>query len=110
MAEPTLTAVFGSGATQSSTTLTISKADLAAAGLTASSSNTAESLVVALLITIANTLTETQRQTDTTNRNVTVTYAGQDQINQGGTPYRRDVWSTVAYKQTTTTTVDPDDY
>jgi hypothetical protein len=44
-----LSQLFGGGATQTSATLTISKADLI--GLTASSSNTAESLLVAILLT-----------------------------------------------------------
>ena len=50
MPEPTLTQIFGAGAAQTATVLTIAKADLAAVGLTASSTNTAESLFVALLL------------------------------------------------------------
>lgn len=110
MAEPTLTEVFGDNATQTSTTITISKADLAATGLSAASNNTAESIVIALMMKISATLTETARATDLVTRNVTVSYAGQDVISQQGNPYRRDVWNTVAYKSTTTATVDPDDY
>ncbi len=59
MAEPTLLDVFGAGASQSSTTLTINKADLAAVGLTASSTNTAESLVAALVLQFKGSLTQT---------------------------------------------------
>ena len=44
----TLTDLFGSGATQNATSLTIQKSDLV--GLTPSSSNTAESLLVAILV------------------------------------------------------------
>ena len=58
MAEPTLEAVFGAGAAQTSSTLTISKADLAAVGLVASSSNTAESLLASIVKLAANTLTQ----------------------------------------------------
>lgn len=59
MAEPTLADVFGANASQSSTTLTISKADLAAAGLTASSDNKAESLLAALILLAKDALTAT---------------------------------------------------
>jgi hypothetical protein len=49
MAEPTLTQVFGAGATQTATDLIIKKADLAAIGLTATASNGAEALLNAIL-------------------------------------------------------------
>ncbi|MDB9305446.1 hypothetical protein PN488_13855 [Nodularia spumigena CS-591/12] len=58
MAEPLLTEVFGAGATQTETQLIISKADLAAVGLTASASNTAESLFVSLQMLARIPLTE----------------------------------------------------
>lgn len=47
MAELSLTAVFGAGATQTATILTITKADLT--GLTASATNNPDSIMVALL-------------------------------------------------------------
>lgn len=71
MAEPTLIQVFGSGATQSATTLTIAKADLAAVGLTASATNTAESLLVALVLLAKNYLT-TANQENNVEQNVVV--------------------------------------
>jgi hypothetical protein len=46
--EPTLTGLFGAGASQTSTLLTLLKADLI--GLTASANNTGEGLLVALLL------------------------------------------------------------
>lgn len=58
MAEPTITQVFGAGATQSASQLTISKTDLAVVGLTASATNTAESLLAALLFLAKNYLTQ----------------------------------------------------
>jgi len=61
MAEPTLENVFGIGATQDATTLTIQKTALATVGLTASSANTAESLLAAILKIAANTLTPTNQ-------------------------------------------------
>ncbi len=53
MPEPTLTAVFGDNAIQDGTNLTIAKADLS---VTASATNTAESLFVAALLKASETL------------------------------------------------------
>lgn len=58
MAEPLLTDIFGANAAQTATTLTIDKADLATVGLTASSDNTAESLLTAIVLLARNYLTE----------------------------------------------------
>jgi hypothetical protein len=58
MAEPTLIQVFGSSATQTTTQLTISKADLATVGLTASPTNTPESLIAAIVALAQLTLGE----------------------------------------------------
>jgi hypothetical protein len=49
MAEPTLAEIFGIGTTQTATTLTISKSELVALGLTLSDTNSAESLLAAIL-------------------------------------------------------------
>lgn len=62
MAEPTLTSVFGAGATQDETTLTILKADLP--GLTASASNPAEALLTGILKRAAVALTDANRETN----------------------------------------------
>lgn len=62
MAELSLTDVFGSGATQTATTITISKADLA--GLTPSTNNSADSLSVALLNRFTTLYTPTIRSTN----------------------------------------------
>ena len=58
MAEPTLSAVFGSGATQDSASVTFSKTDLATVGLTASSTNTAEAILAAIVLKAKNYLTQ----------------------------------------------------
>lgn len=50
MAEPTVTEVFGAGATQDATTITVLKADLVSTGLTPAAGNTAESLLAALVL------------------------------------------------------------
>ncbi|MCC5597966.1 hypothetical protein [Nostoc favosum] len=64
MAEPTLTAVFGTYAIQDANSLTISKADLASVGLTASATNTAESLLIAIMLKFKSTLTDEARDTN----------------------------------------------
>ncbi|MFM5959828.1 MAG: hypothetical protein ACKOQ2_22145, partial [Dolichospermum sp.] len=58
MPQPTLTEVFGSGATQTATTLTISKSALATVGLTANQDNSAEALLAAILFLAEVNLTE----------------------------------------------------
>jgi hypothetical protein len=58
MAEPTLVQVFGAGAAQTATTITINKSDLAAVGLTAIASNTAESLLAAIILNAKAYLTQ----------------------------------------------------
>ncbi|MFM6668835.1 MAG: hypothetical protein ACKPJO_01645 [Dolichospermum sp.] len=58
MPQPTLTEIFGSGATQTATTLTISKSALATVGLTASSDNSAEAILAAILLIAKINLTE----------------------------------------------------
>lgn len=57
MAEPTLAEVFGANATQTATTVTIDKGDLSVTGLTASASNTAESLMAAIIKRMLSNLT-----------------------------------------------------
>lgn len=64
MAEPTLVEVFGANATQDATTLTITKADLTSTGLTPSANNTAESLLIAIVLKFKAALTDTARDTN----------------------------------------------
>jgi hypothetical protein len=64
MAEPTLTAVFGANATQTSTDLVIKKSDLVEAGLTPSADNTAESLLLAIILKFKLVLTDAARDTN----------------------------------------------
>ena len=110
MSEPTLTEVFGANATQTSTTITISKADLASVGLVAASNNTAESLLVAILLKAESVLSEPNRSLDATNRNVTVNYGGQDLVETNNAYYRRDAYSVLMYKTTTLAAIVPGDY
>lgn len=110
MAEPTLADVFGSGASQNANVLTIQKSDLAGVGLTASASNRAEALLVAIILRASQSLSETARTVDLVNRNVSVSYVGQDLVSQAGQSYRRDAWTVLGYKSTALIVVDPDDY
>ncbi len=64
MAEPTLLQVFGINATQDATTLTISKTDLTSTGLTPSATNTAESLLIAVVLKMQGSLTNVARDTN----------------------------------------------
>jgi hypothetical protein len=57
MPEPTLSDVFGANASQTATTLIIDKGDLAPAGLTASATNTAESIFAAVIKRMLSNLT-----------------------------------------------------
>ncbi len=63
MSEPILTQIFGANATQSSTDIVIRKSDLT--GLTASSDNSAESLLVAILLKVKSYLTQTNNEGET---------------------------------------------
>ncbi|MDZ8108983.1 MAG: hypothetical protein RM338_25625 [Nostoc sp. DedQUE12a] len=64
MAEPSLTAVFGANATQTSTDLVIKKSDLSGVGLTADANNSAESLLIAINLKAQEALTEDARDTN----------------------------------------------
>lgn len=111
MAEPSLQNVFGASAAQTATTLTITKADFASIGLSASAANTSESLLVAILLFAAQSLTENNRLTDLANRNIGIDYSGQDLITQGaGSVFLRDAYTISLYKSSTIAVIDPDNY
>lgn len=111
MAEPTLTAVFGAGATQNATTLTIAKADLAAVGLTAGATNTAESLLASIVLLARVQLTEANF---TTNPDQSITVlSGFDSIVQrddgaGNFSNVRQAQLNVNLHQPDTFVIDPD--
>lgn len=112
MAEPTLTQVFGAGATQSATTLSIAKADLATVNLTASATNTAESLFVALLLMAKNSLTPAAQETNP-DQSITVAPADfnfQTLVTRNDATYRQSTYSVNLQKLDTGATIDPDDY
>jgi hypothetical protein len=109
MAEPTLQEIFGASATQTATTLTITKADLASTGLTASGTNTGESLLGAILALGSTTLTDANFQTNLdqsvtiARQSDTITYRGQD-------TYTQKPWTVNFNKIAPAPTFDPDDY
>lgn len=112
MPEPSLTAIFGAGATQTATTLSIAKADLTAVGLTASATNTAESLFVALLLLAKNSLTPAALETNP-EQSITIAQADfnfQTLIERNNQTYRQSTYSVNLQKLDTGNTIDPDDY
>ena len=113
MAEPTITQVFGAGATQTATTISINKSDLAAIGLTPSATNTAESLLAAIVIFAKGYLTQSKFEANT-DQSITIE-PGFDSI------ISRDdgAGNLISYRQTQFNinlhkldagTLDPDDY
>jgi hypothetical protein len=64
MAEPSLTTVFGANATQTATDLVIKKSDLVAVGFTPATVNTAESLLIGIMLKFKTVLTSDARDTN----------------------------------------------
>ena len=111
MAEPTLQQVFGANATQTATQLIISKADLAAVGLTASATNGGESLLVAMFLLARSYLTETN-QTTNPEQSITITdsFAPDAIVNRNNQNYRQRTYSVNLQKLDTGFNINPDDY
>lgn len=113
MAEPTLTQIFGANATQTETTLTISKTDLATVGLTVSANNTAESLIASLIKLWSNSLTEINYD-ENADQSVYLARSSPNLvtrvINDELTQYRQDSYSIVFSKLENTSDIDPDNY
>jgi hypothetical protein len=111
MAEPTLTQIFGTGATQDSTTLTIQKSALASTGLTASANNNAESLLVAIVIKAQEYLTQSNFEANI-DQSITVEPGFSSFTARGidNTSYRVDQLSVNLAKLDDNATINPDDY
>lgn len=109
MAEPTLVQVFGTSAVQDGSTLTISKADLASVGLTASANNRAEQLFVALILKAMAYLNPTLQDTDN-DVQVTIESSFPSFVYKNNQNYRQSSYTISLQKLDTATTVDPDDY
>lgn len=107
--EPSLTTVFGPGATQTATTVTIAKADLPR--LTAAANNTAESLLVGIMLRAQTGLPQSGFDADL-DQSIYVAQ-GFPQFTFRGTnqaPYRVDQLTVNLAKPDTAGTIDPDDY
>ncbi|BAY22365.1 hypothetical protein NIES2100_21280 [Calothrix sp. NIES-2100] len=109
MVKPSLTDLFGANAAQSSTSVTISKTDLAVTGLTASGSNTGEELLVALLKMWQSTATTT-RQDSNPEQQVTIEDSYQQIVTRNNTQYRQFSKTVNLQIEDTTSTIDPDDF
>lgn len=111
MAEPLLTAVFGANATQDATALTISKSDLVSTGLTPSATNTAESLLLAIVLKFKAVLTDTARDTNV-DQSVAVTDGFSPSVTtRNNAIYLRNTISVEVDKLLTgADVIDPDDY
>jgi hypothetical protein len=112
MAEPTLQNIFGASATQSATTLTITKADLAAVGLTASATNSAEALFTALILLAKSYLTQTNFDANT-DQSVLIdfpSFNAQSLVTRNNQQYRQHVVTVNLYKPDNNAAIDPDDY
>jgi hypothetical protein len=110
MAEPTLTQVFGAGATQTATELVISKADLT--GLTATANNSAESLFVAILLKAKEYLTTINYDAniDQSITVVTPDFNAQSLVTRNNTQYRQYSETVNLYKVDSSSAIDPDDF
>lgn len=112
MPEPTLQQIFGANAAQTASTLTISKADLAAVNLTASATNTAESLLVAIVLMAKNYLTPSAQESNP-DQSITVTEADfnfQSLVTRNDQTYRQSTYTINLQKLDTGNIIDPDDY
>ena len=109
MAEPTLQQIFGANATQTANLLTISKADLATVGLTASANNTAESLYVGILLLAASYLTDTNLAANP-EQQIAISERIQSLVTRNNQTYRQRDYSVRLQKLDTSSAVDPDDY
>ncbi|MCM0593456.1 MAG: hypothetical protein KA716_25970 [Gloeotrichia echinulata DEX184] len=109
MSEPTLQQLFGAGASQSATTLTISKSDLLR--LTASSANTSEQLLTGILLTAQTYLTQANFDANI-DQSIVIAGGYTSNVVRGtnNTQYRTDQLTISLSKIDTQTTIDPDDY
>lgn len=109
MPEPTLQEIFGAGAAQDLTTITISKASLT--GLTATADNRAESLLVGILLKAKSFLTPEAFDLNA-DQSVSIEESFESLINRriNEEQYRQKVLSVNLHKAEPTSVIDPDDY
>ena len=107
MAEHTLQQIFGANATQTATTLTLTKADLA--GLTPSGTNTAESLFVAILLKASEILTEANLQTNG-DQSISIVNSFDSLVSRNNQSYRQKTYSVNLQKIDAGMAISPNDY
>ena len=109
MAEPTFESVFGASAIQDLGSITIAKSDLP--GLTASASNTAESLVVAILLKLQSALSQSNFDTNL-DQSIYIDNGFPNFAFRGpeNSQYRVDQLTVNFAKADTGGAIDPDDY
>lgn len=109
MSEPNLQQVFGTNANQDANTITISKTDLAAVGLTSSVNNRAEQLLVAILLKAATYLNSTQQEADA-DIQVTIDSSFPSIVFRNNQNYRQNTYTISLQKVDAGVTINPDDY
>ncbi|MDB9374303.1 hypothetical protein [Nodularia sphaerocarpa] len=111
MAEPTITQLFGAGASQTSSAITIQKADLAGVGLSASANNTAESLLTAINLKAQQHLTQTNLDGNI-DQSIVVEpgFSSFTTRGENNNSYRIDQITLNLYKPDSGSIIDPDDY
>ena len=111
MPKPSLVEVFGAGASQSATTITIVKADLVSIGLTASATNSAEALLTAILLKAKAHLTEANFEANIDQATVVGTgFKSTTVRGTNNTQYITDQLTVTLAKIDPETPLDPDDY
>ena len=103
MSEPSLQSMFGANATQTSTTVTITKADLASTGFTPANSNTAESILAAIAAFSQNTLTAANQATNA-DQSIIISDSNDTIVTRAGVQYRRKT-KVIAFDKTDTVSV-----
>jgi hypothetical protein len=109
MAEPTLSEIFGANATQDASSLTIDKDDLVAVGLTVSATNTAESLLAAIVALAQKFLTE-DNLTANADQSTYIEDGLPNLITRNEALRRQQTKTIIFEKPDTQTNFDPDDY
>lgn len=109
MAEPTLQQIFGAAATQTATTITISKADLAGKGLTANVANRAESILAAILFKAQDYLTSSNQETNA-DIQITIENSFESLVTRNNINYRQKSLTVNMQKTDTGTVYKADDF
>jgi hypothetical protein len=111
MPKPTLAEVFGANATQNATTLTLSKSDLASVGLTTSATNSAESLLAAIILKSKEYLSQTNFDLNIDQSTVVGTgFKSTTVRGTNNTQYLTDQLTLTLAKIDPLSPLDPDDY